>query len=220
MVKIRKMQQKTRKMRGGSGGPRKSLPSKGGPRRIEQFSKEALDDLKRRLKDLNDGKSEEDELMQSYIRLTGPNHANVIELIKMKEKKRKKIQDKIDNINKIKLDLRLREYQREDEQKGDRRLADLREAHMRTLEAQEAAQTAASENDWQIVDKDNESAGPVRTVGSKVAATATKAKKAATKAIGSLFRRNKRGGIKSRKRKRTRHKRRKSRKRVTRRRRR
>jgi len=217
------MQQKTRKkrkMRGGSGGPRKSLSSKGGPRRIGQFSKEALDDLKERLKNLNDGKSEEDELMQAYIKLRGANHPNVKELIRMKEEKKQELQRKIDNINKIQLDLRLREYQRGDEQKGDRRLADLREAHMRTLEAQEAAQTAASENDWQIVDKDNESAGPVRTVGSKVAATATKATKAATKAIGSLFRRNKRGGVKSRKRKRTRHKRRKSRKRVTRRRRR
>ena len=99
------MQQKTRKkrkMRGGSGGPRKSLSSKGGPRRIEQFSKEALDDLKRRLKDLNDGKSEEDELMQSYIILRGPNHPNVIELIRMKEKKKKK--------NKIKQIILIKSY--------------------------------------------------------------------------------------------------------------
>lgn len=203
MVKIRKARKtRKRKMRGGAGS--------GGPRRIVDVSKvdfsKELAALRQRLVALNDGQpvgfTEKGlaHLKNRLRKLTG-DRLTERDNILLKE-----LQKKLDNINKIKSQL-------DADANLDKNLAAARRAAERAaFAAAPAEEKAAGKEDYVMVRRPG-SMGPRRTVGSNVAATATKA----AKAIGSLFRRNKRGGAKSRKRKRTRRKRRKSRKGVTRR---
>ncbi len=207
MVKIRKARKTLkRKMRGGA--------DSSGPRRIVDFSKE-LAALRQRLVALNDGQpvgfTEKGlaDLKKRLRKLTG-DRLTERDNILLKE-----LQKKLRNTYGIQRDLRINADQRSKQDNLEKNLKLAREEAERKFFANKAA-AAAGEEGYVTVDVPagvQGVAGPRRTIGSKVAATAAKAKNA----IGSLFRRNKRGGAKSRKRKRTRHKRRKSRKGVTRR---
>lgn len=205
MVKIRKMQQKTRKkrkMRGGSGGPR----------RIEQFSKEALDDLKRRLIALNDGQPlgfTEKGLAHLKKRLIALNDGDLLGFTEKDKELLKNLQIKLDNTNKIKTQL-------DNDPNLDKNLAAARRAAERAAEKKPAA--AAGEEGYVMVDVPagvQGVAGPRRTVKNRIASTAVKTATKAKNKVKKFF--TGRGGAKSRKRKRTRHKRRKSHKGVTRR---
>ena len=207
MVKIRKARKtRKRKMRGGAGS--------GGPRRIVDSSKE-LAALRQRLVALNDGQPvgfTEKGLADRKNRLRKLTGDRLTERdnILLKE-----LQKKLRNTYGIQRDLRINADQRSKQDNLEKNLKLAREEAERKFFANKAA-AAAGEEDYVMVPM-----GPRRTIGSKVAATAAKAKnKLATTAtkvknkVKNLFTR---GGAKSRKRKRTRHKRRKSRKGVTRR---